>query len=431
MTASAAHTFPERIRHLKPVTEYVETIFTGAFESDNDSTRTKATIRANRVPAAPMDFQDAPNNVGLTDPVPSSPIREKPLRDVLAGSIRIADAALEASRRASSETAGVCVAPSILSAVCRADEQPRAFATPQIGKPRAVVAGVTVVVPCFNEEGCVAETARQLRNAFRAGNRPFEILFIDDGSTDQTGPVLDTIADGRVIRVLHHRRKRGYGFSLKDGIEHATHDLIAIIDADGTYPVSRLSELIDAMESADMVVGARTGEVVHVPPLRRPAKWFLRRLACHLANEDIPDLNSGMRVMRRDVVRRFQNILPDGFSFTTTITLAMLTQGYEVRYIPIDYARRIGRSSIRPVRDTLNFLTLIVRTALCFKPLRVFAPASAGVLFMAVAIAILSKLLFGQLADVTAVTLAVTALHLLGIGLIADLIDRRLPYANR
>ncbi|MDO8629632.1 MAG: hypothetical protein Q7R41_04005, partial [Phycisphaerales bacterium] len=158
-----------------------------------------------------------------------------------------------------------------------------------------------------------------------------------------------------------------------------------------------------------------------------PAKWALRRLAAYLTETEIPDLNSGLRVMKKSLIRRFLSILPDGFSFTTTITLALLTHGHTVRYVPIDYARRVGRSSIRPVRDTLNFFSLIVRTVMYFKPLKIFAPASAAVFAAAILIALISKLAFGQVADVTAVTLASASIQLLAIGLLADLIDKRSP----
>jgi hypothetical protein len=131
--------------------------------------------------------------------------------------------------------------------------------------------------------------------------------------------------------------------------------------------------------------------------------------------------------MRRPVVRRFLRLLPDGFSFTTTITLAMLTHGYRVTYVPIDYHPRIGRSSIRPVRDTLRFLSLIVRTVMYFRPLKVFAPAAGVLLMSAVAWALFTKLVLGRLADVSALVLAMSAVQLLAVGLLADLIDKRCP----
>jgi len=286
--------------------------------------------------------------------------------------------------------------------------------------------GVSVIIPCYNEVDSVATTVDQVSRALCEAHRPHEIICIDDGSTDGTADALARQAIS-ALTVITNRRNRGYGFSIKRAVQQASYDLIAITDADGTYPNDRLAELVEVMDAADMVVGARTGAKVKIPWQRRPAKWVLRKLASYLAESEIPDLNSGLRVMKRSLVRRFLPLLPDGFSFTTTITLALLTHGYEVRYVPIDYHKRIGASSIRPVRDTLNFLSLIVRTVLYFKPLKVFAPVSGLLFVAAVLLAIGSKIVWGQVADVTSVTLALGAVQLLAIGLLADLIDKRSP----
>lgn len=286
---------------------------------------------------------------------------------------------------------------------------------------------VTLIIPCFNEEGMIAETVRRALKSLKGSERAFEIVVVDDGSDDGSTHSLQTLIGTPGLRLMRNGENHGYGYSLKRAVVEARHELIAIIDADGTYPIERLPELIDAMKEADMAVGARIGASVHIPLLRRPAKWSLRKLAEYLAGRKIPDLNSGMRVMKRSLIRRFVRLLPDGFSFTTTITLALLTHGHEVRYIPIDYAPRVGKSSIRPLRDTANFFSLIVRTILYFRPLKIFVPASAAMFALAVGTAIVSKFVFGQLADVTAVTLASASLQLLAIGMLADLIDKRWP----
>src|SRR5690606_28317045 len=127
---------------------------------------------------------------------------------------------------------------------------------------------------------------------------------------------------------------------------------------------------------ADMAIGARTGAEANIPLVRRPAKAFLRRLASFLAGTPIPDLNSGLRAFRREFVQAYRPILPEGFSFTTTITLAALTNHHRVDYVSIDIAARSGTSKIRPIRDTLGFLSLIVRTVLYFNPLKVFYPVT-------------------------------------------------------
>jgi len=174
-----------------------------------------------------------------------------------------------------------------------------------------------------------------------------------------------------------------------------------------------------------MVVGARVSAGARIPVVRRPAKWVLRRLAEFLAFTDIPDLNSGFRVIRRAAIERFAAVLPDGFSFTTTITLAMLSSGFRVTYFPIDYRYRVGSSKIRPIADTAAFLALIVRTSLYFNPLRVFLPVALGFIAASALVAVLTWAFTDRLMDVTTVLLFVTGIQLLGLGLLADLVNRK------
>ena len=285
--------------------------------------------------------------------------------------------------------------------------------------------GISIVVPAFNEESGIGSVLMQLGRVLDDIGLAHEIIVVDDGSTDATAAQ----AEAAGVRVLRHAANRGYGAALKTGIRHARYDLICISDADGTYPIGRIPELVGrlAANGWDMVVGARTGENVAIPLVRRPAKWALARLAELVAGESIPDLNSGLRVFRRDMALRFFNLLPDGFSFTTTLTLAMLSNGYLLEYVPIDYHPRVGRSKIRPVRDTLNFVNLVLRIALYFAPLKLFLPLSGLLLLLAVSVALFTKFVQGQLADVTTVVIAMTAAQVAVIGLLAELINRRLP----
>jgi glycosyltransferase involved in cell wall biosynthesis len=231
---------------------------------------------------------------------------------------------------------------------------------------------VSVVIPAFNEELAVGETITELRSMFAATDIKAEIIVVDDGSRDRTA----RRAKAAGARVIQHRSNRGYGASLKTGILAASHDIIAITDADGTYPAKYLPEMLAELEQADMVVGSRTGADVNIPLVRRPAKWFLRVMANYVAQTKIPDLNSGLRVFRRDVAMQYFAILSDQFSFTTTITLAMLCDKYAVSYKPIDYRRRQGKSKIMPW-DAGSFAVLILRVAMLFRPLRVFLPLAA------------------------------------------------------
>ena len=279
---------------------------------------------------------------------------------------------------------------------------------------------VSIIIPVYNEEGAIASTLAAVDATMRPTGRVYEVLVVDDGSSDGTADVLA----GTSARVVRHRANRGYGAALKTGIRATAHPLIAILDADGTYPIARLPELLAELDEADMVVGARTGGSVHVPALRRPVKWLLTRVANVLSGHRIPDLNSGMRVFRRELATRFFGLFPDGFSFTSTITLASHINGYRVEYVPIDYYRRTGASSIRPVRDTLNFFLLIVRMVVTFRPLNVFLPTAAALLVLGAVKAALDFTRTGAF-GVGAAILILTAIQIALMGLLADLVTRR------
>ncbi len=291
---------------------------------------------------------------------------------------------------------------------------------------------LSLIIPIYNERPHLPDVFDQLRALWDQSLGPDgEIILVDDGSTDGSGAWLRemTLLDG--WRVLSHQRNRGYGAAIKTGIRLARHSLIGIVDADGTYPLPHVVDLarhLEAAEEVSMIVGARTGPDARraIPALRRPAKWVLRRLAEHLTDRRIPDLNSGLRVFRRKAVTPFLHLAPDGFSLTTTITLALLTNGHEVQWKRIDYLPRHGHSKIRPIRDTLGFLQLILRTVLYFNPLKFFLPVSLA-LFLLGGVLLLARLVLPNPVGVaTTIILFVAALQLLAIGVLADLIDKRL-----
>ena len=285
----------------------------------------------------------------------------------------------------------------------------------------------TVILPCYNEEGAILDTISSLLDTLKDSGH-YELIVVNDGSTDASLRILQEAAQKyQALRVINHTRNRGYGAALKTGIRRARSNLIVITDADGTYPNERIPELLEIAKDADMVVGARTARSeVTYPVIREVPKWFLSRYASWLAGQNIPDMNSGMRIFRKDIAEKFLNILPDSFSFTTTITLAMLTNYYNVRYVPIGYSSRIGKSKIKPIRDTLNFLQLIIRTGMYFAPLRVFSPIVATM-----ALAFLLSLGYDvfylrNLTDKTLIMLMFT-LNTALFALVADMIDKRSP----
>ncbi len=308
--------------------------------------------------------------------------------------------------------------------------------TPATDGPESTLSGVTIVVPAYDEEGGIEGVVQRLL-ALDLG-RETELLVVNDGSKDRTGSILTELrAKHPRLTVIEHPVNRGYGAALKTGFRAAAHGIVIITDADGTYPEDRIVDLLARVDDgAEMAVGARTGDDVNIPWQRRPAKAALRHIASYLAGVKIPDLNSGLRAIRRDLVLRYESILPEGFSFTTTITLASLTNHHRVDYVSIDYAERSGSSKIRPIRDTLGFLALIIRTVVYFNPLKVFYPV-AGVLFALFCGALIYDLFFavtilpdstttkgGNLGDKT-VLLFVALVQTLTLGLVADLIDKK------
>lgn len=286
--------------------------------------------------------------------------------------------------------------------------------------------GVTLVVPAYNEERGIEGVIRRL-SALDVGG-PLELLVVNDGSSDETRAILARLAaEVACLRVIDHHENLGYGAALKTGFRAAAHDVVVITDADGTYPEDRIRELLDRIDDgAEMAVGARTGDNVNIPLVRRPAKAALRRLASYLAGRRIPDLNSGLRAFRRELVLKYAPILPQGFSFTTTITLASLTNNHRVDYVSIDYAPREGSSKIRPIRDTLGFAALIVRTVLYFNPLKVYYPLGGliGLGFLASVYYDFFVIAPANLGDKT-VLLFVAFVQVLSLGLLADLIDKK------
>jgi len=286
--------------------------------------------------------------------------------------------------------------------------------------------GISVIVPCYNEEGAIASVLEQIALALKAVSAPSEIIVVDDGSKDKTAEQIDTSR----YRLIRHSHNRGYGAALKTGAHAARYDCIFITDGDGTYPNERIKDIYEQLPGADMVVGARIGQNVNIPLVRRPAKWIIVKLAEFLTGERIPDLNSGFRATRREVWERYRRYFPDGFSLTTTITLATLVNGHAVKFVPIDYHRRVGSSKIRPIRDTMNFVNLILRTVLYFDPIKVFLPISLGFMALglfvgAVTLTLQNAFGIGKFLDITTLLLFLTGINLLAIGALADLITKR------
>ncbi|MGB0661364.1 MAG: glycosyltransferase family 2 protein [Mangrovicoccus sp.] len=276
---------------------------------------------------------------------------------------------------------------------------------------------LSVVIPAYNEENAMADTVQDVRAAMDPTGLDYEIIVVDDGSSDNTRA--EAIKTG--VQVTWNDVNTGYGASLKRGIAQARYEYVAILDADGTYPARYLPDMLKMCETQDMVVGDRGAAMKNVPTIRKPAKFILNSLASFLAERRLNDLNSGLRVFRKSELLPFIPLLPQKFSFTTTITLCMSCSGKRMIYTPIEYGRRVGKSKIRP-SDFINFIILVLRVIVLFNPLRVFIPLGL-VLFGLGFLKLLYDLSQWNLSE-TAIFAFLASIMIWSLGLIADMISR-------
>jgi len=271
---------------------------------------------------------------------------------------------------------------------------------------------LSVLVPTYNEEKTIVKVIEGIKKVV---NIPYEIIVIDDGSTDRTAELVKT----QKVFLIPHPQNCGYSSALKSGLRAAKGDYVLIIDGDNTYPTDAIPSLLEHIPAFDMVVGARQGG--NTPLLRRPAKIMLGILANYLANTKIPDLNSGLRVFKKDLAMEFMHLYPPKWSFTVTITLAFFTNGYTIKYVPINYLKREAKSTVKAT-DFVDFINLILRITTYFNPFKIFSTVSAFLMLFAFLIFLYSSLLLHKIMDVTIVVITLTALQVFLSGLIADLI---------
>lgn len=276
---------------------------------------------------------------------------------------------------------------------------------------------VAVVIPAYNEENAIVPTIEKVRQVLNDAKIPFELVVVNDGSKDGTAAA----ARATGVHLVDFPHNGGYGRALKAGIAVTKAPLVAIIDADGTYPAEVLPQMIEMAAYNQMVVGDRGVAMKGVPMIRKPAKWVLNNLASYLAGHKITDLNSGLRVFQRPELERFIHLLPNAFSFTTTITLCMLASGFNVSYLPISYGKRVGVSKIKAV-DFFRFMMLVFRLTVYFQPLRIFMPLGAFLFLIGVGKAIYDVWL-DNLSE-TAVFGMLGAVVVWSFGLIADMMAR-------
>lgn len=281
---------------------------------------------------------------------------------------------------------------------------------------------VSVVLPVHNERGHLVQELTRIRAALEASPYTYELIVVDDGSTDGSGEVARQVGGVRLITL---RTNRGSGAARRAGSRAARGRVVVWTDVDMTYPNDTIPDLVAALEDHDQVVGARTSEEGTVKLLRVPAKFLIRALASYLVERRIPDLNSGFRAFDRAIGDQFLDELPEGFSCVTTLTMSFLTNNYSVHYIPIPYAARSGRSKFHWWADTRRYLRQVVRMAMSYNPLRVFMPV--GLLMLALAV---GKLGYDWITrdfslSPNTLLLFLVAFQVITTGLLADLVARR------
>ncbi len=227
---------------------------------------------------------------------------------------------------------------------------------------------LTVVIPAYNEQQSVGLVITDLMQTLKGQSIDFEILVVDDGSDDNTAIVSEKAG----ATVLSVPANMGYGLSLRRGILAAKHEHILICDADGTYPAQSATKLLELASHFDMVVGQRTGQYFKSNGFKSSMRWGLRIFSSFVVGRPVPDVNSGFRIFRKAQVLKYFRILSSGFSFTTGLTLAMMSDGLAVYFLPISYGRRSGKSKIKTVRDSLRILQVLVQAVVRHNPLKLF-----------------------------------------------------------
>ncbi len=272
--------------------------------------------------------------------------------------------------------------------------------SPVVASPKPLE--VSVLLPAYNEEAAIVSVLSEIVDSLAGEPVRYEILVVDDASTDATAGRAEAFARQCrhcEVRVIRRPIRQGAGAARKTGIRAARGDIVVMLDADGTYPAECIPALLKYFPAYDQVNGARTSEQGTMPWLRRPAKWFIRKLACYLTGHRIPDLNTGLKAFKREAMLPWLWVVPNGFSCVTTMTLAFLTNDRLVKYVAVPYRRRIGRSKFHPLKDTAAYLGTVIRMVLYFRPMKVFLPLSMLVAGMGFAKSFLSFRLTGSMQE--------------------------------
>jgi glycosyltransferase involved in cell wall biosynthesis len=273
---------------------------------------------------------------------------------------------------------------------------------------------LSVVIPAYNEEAGIVATLEGLLESFKDSEKRYEIVVVDDGSKDRTAE----LAEKTGVRVIRHKKNRGYGAALKTGVLSAYGEIVAFYDADNQFDPQDLHKVVGELDQADAALGNRTAKS-HTPFSRRGGKKMLGWLANYLARQTIPDLNCGLRAMNRDLLLEYLHLWPTGFSASTTTTLVLLKEGHDVSFVPVTVKKRVGKSTVKIFRDGFNTVLLIIRLTTLLDPFRVFIP-TAVLLFMLGLGWSLQYLLAGAGLSTGGLFLMISGVNIFFFGLLAD-----------
>ena len=287
---------------------------------------------------------------------------------------------------------------------------------------------VTVVLPCYNEGAHVLAEIERITAAMNASEFSYELLCIDDASTDDTLEVLrDAATRYANLRLMPFRRNGGSGTARRIGTQQSRGEIVVWTDADLTYENDRIPELVRILHddpTYDQVVGARTTEEGTHKWARVPAKWFIRKVAERLTNQRIPDLNSGLRAFRREVSLPYLRLLPAGFSCVTTITIAFLSNQHDIRYVETSYAKRAGTSKFHFVRDAYRYILQVLRMVMYFDPLKVLMPPALWLVVIGLVKGVVDMVRHPFYFPASTVLLVVSGIMIGSLALLSDLVVR-------
>ena len=277
-------------------------------------------------------------------------------------------------------------------------------------------------MPAYNEGETIALVLANLKNELN-GKLTHEIIVVNDGSNDNSRQILEKIP---YIKLINHTRNTGYGSALKTGIKKSQYDWILTFDSDGSHPPHQIMDLVKFCDNHDLIIGARTGGQSYDTFFRKTGRKIVTKFAQYISGEKIEDINSGFRIFKKELPQKFWPLLPDGFSFSSTSTVASHVSRYPVKYVSINATKRAGgKSTIRPAHDFAGFMSLITKIAIYFKPLKVFIPISIFLFVSAVSVLVIGWFFFGGVLDITFAILIMASIQSLIFGLIAEMIVKR------